>query len=166
MRPRMHATTGFFRGYCVLTTTFERRSLTTGGGTYIIQPSRPLRRSHSQCCCFAFLGAVIVINTNYLFLVWACVRLQHLFSCKVQMYVYPTKFDLPMHYTTTPTGFFLQFSSYYQTSSLRNKYCASFEICLGNLYFINLSYSPYINTHPKNNWRVAFKIHNVARFLL
>ena len=44
---RMHATTGFFRGYCLLTTTFAWRSLTTGE-TCIIQPSRPRGRSHSQ----------------------------------------------------------------------------------------------------------------------
>ena len=60
---RMHVTTGFFRGYCLLTTTFAWRSLTTRG-TCIIQPSRPRGRSHSQCCCVAFSGAVIVLTTT------------------------------------------------------------------------------------------------------
>ena len=60
---RMHATTGFFRGYCLLTTTFAWRS-STAGGTCIKQPSRPRGRSHSQCCCVAFSGAVIVITTT------------------------------------------------------------------------------------------------------
>ena len=46
--------------YGLLTTTFEWRSLTTGG-TCIIQASRPRGRSHSQCCCVAFPGAVIVL---------------------------------------------------------------------------------------------------------
>ena len=40
IRGRMHASTGFFRGYCLLTTTFAWRSLTTGR-TCTIQPSRP-----------------------------------------------------------------------------------------------------------------------------
>ena len=52
---RMHATTGFFLGYCLPTTTFAWRSLTTGG-TCITQPSRPRGRSHSQCCCVVFLA--------------------------------------------------------------------------------------------------------------
>ena len=64
IRGRMHATTDFFREYCLLTTTFEWSSLTTGG-TCIIQPSRPRGRSHSQCCCVAFPGAVIVITTTF-----------------------------------------------------------------------------------------------------
>ena len=61
MRERKHATTGFFRGHCLLTATFAWRSLSTGGSC-LTQPSRPRGRSHSQCCCVAFSGAVIVIT--------------------------------------------------------------------------------------------------------
>ena len=63
--------------YRLLATTFEWRSLTTG--TCIIQPSRPRGRSHSQCCCVAFPGAVIVINTTSFSFSHACAC--HVYSC-------------------------------------------------------------------------------------
>ena len=47
----------------LLTTTFEWRSLTTGG-ICIIQPSRPRGRTHSQCCCVAFPGAAVIVVTT------------------------------------------------------------------------------------------------------
>ena len=80
---RMHATTGFFHGYCLLTT-FAWRSLTTGG-TCKIQPSRPRRRSHPQCCCVAFSGAVIVITTTSSSFSHACACHVYIHVC---MYAY------------------------------------------------------------------------------
>ena len=56
IRRGMHATTGFFREYCLPTSTFAWCSLTTGG-ICINQPWRPRGRSHSHCCCVAFPGA-------------------------------------------------------------------------------------------------------------
>ena len=65
--------------YCLLTTTFVWRSLTTGG-TCIIQPSRPRGSSHSQCCCVAFPGAVIVITITSSSFSHAC-------ACNVYIHV-------------------------------------------------------------------------------
>ena len=65
--------------YCLLTTTFEWRSLTTGE-TCIAQTSRPRGRSHSQCCCVAIPGAVIVITTTSSSFSHAC-------ACHVYIYV-------------------------------------------------------------------------------
>ena len=75
--------------YCLLTTAFEWRSLTTGG-TCIIQPSRPRERSHSQCCWLAFPGAVIVSTTTSSSFKQACDC--HVFI-HVCMYVYLPKFN-------------------------------------------------------------------------
>ena len=94
IRGRMHATTGFFRGYCLLTTTFERRRLATGG-TCIVQPSRPRGRSHSQCCCVAFPGAVIVITTTPSSFSHACACHVYIHVC---MYAYLPKFNKQTHY--------------------------------------------------------------------
>ena len=91
---RMHATSGFFRGYCLLTTTFAWRSLTTGV-TCLIQPSRPRGRSHSQCCCVTFFGAVIVISTTSSSFSHACACHIYIHVC---MYVYLPKFNTQMHY--------------------------------------------------------------------
>ena len=75
----MHATTDFFRGYRLLPTTFAWRSLTTGG-TCIIQPSRSQECSHSQCCCVAFSGAVMVTTTTHSSFSHAC-------ACHVYIHV-------------------------------------------------------------------------------
>ena len=93
IRGRMHATTGFFRGYCLLTTTFAWRSLTTGG-TCIIQPSRPRGCSHSQCCRVTFPGAVIVVTTISSSFSHACACHFYIHVC---MYVYLPKFNNQMH---------------------------------------------------------------------
>ena len=77
---RTQATTGFFRGCCLRTTTFAWRSLTTGG-TCITQPSRPRGRSHSQCCCVAFSGAVIVIATTSFSFSHACACYVYIHVC-------------------------------------------------------------------------------------
>ena len=95
----MHATTGFFRLNCLLTTTFAWRSLTTTWGTRIIQPSRPRGRNHSQCCCVAFIGAVIVIATTSSSFSHACACHVYIHVC---MYVYLPKFNEQMHYYYDP----------------------------------------------------------------
>ena len=107
IRGRMHATTGFFGGYCLLTTTLAWRSSTTGGAG-IIQPPRPRGRSHSQCCCVAFPGAVIVITTTSSFS-HACACHVYIHVC---MYVYLPNFSKQMCYYYDPyrstMGIFLQ----------------------------------------------------------
>ena len=91
--------------YSLRTTTFEWRSLTTGG-TCILRPSRPRGRSHSQCCCVAFPGAVIVITTT-------SSSFSHARACHVYIhvciYMYLPKFNKQMHYYDpyrSTTGFF------------------------------------------------------------
>ena len=79
--------------YCLHTTTFKWRNLTTGG-TCIIQPLRRQGRSYSQCCCVAFSGGVRCNrNHSYLFLVLVIMRaLVTSISMYVCMYVcVPTK---------------------------------------------------------------------------
>ena len=66
--------------YCLLTTTFEWRSVTSGG-TCIVQPSRPRGRSHSHCCCVAFTGAVIVVTTTSSAFGHACAYHVHIHVC-------------------------------------------------------------------------------------
>ena len=106
IRGRKHATTGFFRGYCLLATTFAWCSST--GGSCTIQPSRPRGRSHSQRCWVAFPGAVIVITTTSSFShACACNAYIHVWMC-----VYLPKFKKQMNYYYHPyrstMGIFLQ----------------------------------------------------------
>ena len=79
IRRRMHATTGFFCGYCLPSTTFAWRSLTTAGTRNILL-WRPRGRSHSQCCRVDFrrAGTVITITS---FSVQLCIRLPRLYPC-------------------------------------------------------------------------------------
>ena len=110
IRGRMYATTGFFRGYCLLITTFAWRRL-TAEGTCIIQPSRPRGRSHSQCCCVAFPGAVIAITTTFSSFSHACACHVYIHVC---LYVYLSQFNKQMHYYSnydpyrSTMGIFLQ----------------------------------------------------------
>ena len=154
----MHATTDFFRGYCLFTTTFAWRSLTTGG-TCITQPSRPRGRSHSQCCCVAFPGAVIAIttiNTSSSFS-HACACHAYIHVC---MYVYLPKFKNKCTTTMIPIAVPWVFYSN-NIICFRTKYGANLEIRFCQVFFlINLS----IHQDPRNNWRVPFKIQNFARF--
>ena len=124
IRWQMHATAGFLRGYCLLTTTFAWRSLTTGG-TCIIQPSRSRGRSHWQCWCVAFPGAVVVISTTPSSFGYAC-------SCHVCIHVlctctcrYPrNKCTSTMILTALPRGFFYSHLIF----CFWTKYAASLEI--------------------------------------
>ena len=88
--------------YCLLTTTFmwrRRRNL------YIIQPSRPRGRIHSQCCCVAFPCALIVITTTSSSFSHAC-------ACHVYIHVCTCTYRNSIRKCTTmiptaiPWGFF------------------------------------------------------------
>ena len=104
IRGRMHATTSFFRGCCLLTTTFAWRSLTT---------LEARERSHSQCCCVAFPGAIIFIATTFSSFSHACACHVYIHVC---MYVYLPKFNKQMRYYYDPyrstMGMFLQHNYY------------------------------------------------------
>ena len=122
-------------------------------------PSRPRGRSHSQCCCGAFPGAVVVITTT------SPPRVSHASACHVYihvcMYVYLSKLNKKMHYygvcRSTMRIFFTVIIICFGT-----KYDANLKIMFCQVYFINFS----IHQDPKNNWRAPFKIHVFARFSL
>ena len=78
--------------HAILLSTYHhlRVAQLTAGGTCIIQPSRPRGRSHLQCCCVAFPGAVIVITTTSSSFSHACACHVYIHVC---MYVYLPKFS-------------------------------------------------------------------------
>ena len=110
--------------YCLLTTTFECRRLTTGG-TCLIQPSRPRGRSYSQCCCVNFPGAVVVITTTSSSLSHACACHVYIHRC---MYVYLPKFRNKCTSTVIPTAVPSGLFHSFITIWLRTKYDANLEI--------------------------------------
>ena len=134
--------------YCLLTTTFVWRSLTTGGAC-TIQPSRPRGRSHSQCCCVAFPGAVIVITTTSSSCSHACAchAYIHVCTCTYRNSINKCTTLIP---TAVPWGLF--YSNF--IICFGAKYDANLDVMPCQVYFINLS----IHQDPKNNWRVPFKI--------
>ena len=134
------------------------RSLTTGGGTCTIQPSRPRGRSHLECCCVCFPGAVIVITTTSPSFSHAC-------ACHVFVYVCTCTYRNPINKctnmisTAVPWGvlrsnFGTCFGTKYDANLKGMYYC--------QVYFINLS----IHQHPDKPRRVPFKIQYFALFSL
>ena len=88
-----------------------------------LPPSRPRGRSHSQCCCVAFSGAVIAITTTSSSFL-SCVRLPRLYPC---MYVYLPKFSTQMHYYDT-----------YRSSTMRIFLTVNIIFCFGTKYDANV----------------------------
>ena len=103
---------------------------------YIIQPSRPRGRSHLQCCCVAFPGAVIAITTTSSSFSHACAShvYIHVCTCASRDSINKCTTMIP---TAVPWGFlYSNFIVWFDT-----KYDANLEVMFCQVI---LSTSPYI----------------------
>ena len=97
---------------------------------YIIQPSRPRGRSHSQCYCVAFPGALIVITTTSFSFSHAC-------ACHVYVHVCTCSYRNSINKCTTMIPASVSWGVFYRNFIICSgtKYDASLKVISCQVFF-------------------------------